>query len=155
MKKILLVSTLGLITLIGLAAMAKHGHSQSGFLHHGHDHQKLQVSHEIDFSKELNLSEEQIAQAKKMKENFIKELSPLINQIKPEREKLVEIHKKEINGKEFEKQKKLVNNLSAKVHKLHANQSDEFKKILNKEQKIAYKKLKEERIKKIHETHKK
>jgi len=110
-----------------------------------------------NFEKRLNLTEKQKEKAKKIHQKGAKQMKPLMKKMGKLRKEIGEIKKSELEEsakkEQIDKKFKELKALDQKAHKIRKSNSQEFEKILTKEQKTELEKMKAEGRKKFEKKH--
>lgn len=118
---------------------------------------KPDVNKKVEFKNRLNLTEEQIQKADKLKSDSRTKMQPLMKQIKEKRIAIYELKKSDIpeieKQKQLQKLKKELTTLDKKAKQLRTKNMKDFEKILTKDQKAELAKIKAEGRKNFAKKH--
>lgn len=159
MRKILLTSLIASAVVINGINLSfaeeqnTHKHSKGNYAqgqgHSKHKHmlneQGKPVKPGAILSKKLNLTPEQEAKAKAMRESSRDKIKPLFDDLRSEKEKLTQMKQAGASQQELQKQLEKIHSLKLRIKEIHQNNLGEFEKILNNEQKTEFQKIKEQR----------
>ncbi len=122
-------------------------------------HHKIQAHEQgVNLGKKLNLTEEQSAKAKGIRENSRSKIKPLIEELRAEKEKYREMVKNKASKEALQTQREKILELRKKAQVINKENMANFEQILTPEQKTQFselKKAKMEKMKQKREQHKK
>ena len=107
-----------------------------------------------EFDKRLNLSDEQKAKAKQLREEGQKQIKPLMDAMNAKRQELKAAKDANSSNEEINKIYSDMKSLDRKAHQLRMNNMKNFEAILNQDQLTELNKMKEEGRKKFNAEHK-
>jgi|GEM_PF-2922571 len=152
MKKIIVaVALMSLISTNVSYALSQETPSQpyknNGWNHgnkHGWDHGK-----KLGLKKQLNLTEEQDAKAKQIREQSRDKIKPIFEQIKAEKAKMKELVEQNSSKEVLEKQREKIAGLMKQAKEIHKQNLENFQGILTPEQKTKFEDIKKNKMGKM------
>ena len=142
MKKF--VVTLAIISFIGTSMTAVYAQSDSQIdkAHQGGYHHKHHKC--MGMEKKLNLTKEQSAQAKALREQSRAKIKPLFAQLKTEKQKLRDLKKSNASQKDIQAQIEKIKQTRGQIKNIHKQNMAAFEQILTADQKVKFEKMKKE-----------
>jgi Spy/CpxP family protein refolding chaperone len=107
----------------------------------------------MELKNELNLTEEQAAKAKAMREQSREKMKPYFEQIKTERDKLKQMREQNASQEELTKQREKVAALMKQAKEIHKQNLANFESILTPEQKVKFEAHKKQRMEQMKNKH--
>jgi len=98
-----------------------------------------------DLTKALNLTPEQVEKSKQIREEGRKKMEPIVNNIKAEKKKLMELKQSGASEAEIAAQREKIKGLFEQAKVVHKENFEKFQQILTAEQKAKLKKMEEKR----------
>lgn len=107
----------------------------------------------MNIKNELNLTEEQAAKAKILREQSREKMKPYFDQIKTEREKLKQMRESNASQEDLAKQREKVADLMKKAKEIHKQNLESFESILTPEQKTKFEANRKKRMEEMKNKH--
>lgn len=107
----------------------------------------------MELKNELNLTEEQAAKAKQLREQSREKMKPYFDQIKTERSKLKQMRESNASQEELAKQREKVADLMKKAKEIHKQNLESFESILTSEQKAKFEANRKKRMEEMKNKH--